>query len=62
MNLTYWNDNNVVVLKNNKTQSITLGHGQEHWDMVEANQGAEQIVGYPFTKSGNIVQGNIQIC
>ena len=41
MNLTYWNDNNVVVFLDNDIES-----GQEHWDMVEANQGAEQMVNH----------------
>ena len=36
VNCTYWNDNNVVVLLDNDIES-----GQEYWDMVEANQGAE---------------------
>ena len=32
---------NVVVFLDNDTES-----GQEHWDMVEANEGAEQMVIY----------------
>eukprot|EP00794_Sanderia_malayensis_P001103 gene1103-biopygen337 len=39
LNITYWNDNNVVVFLDNDIKS-----GQQYWEPVEVNQGREKVI------------------